>query len=185
MGLRLASNAARARCYAEEANNSSLIGRDSMEATSSGGLNLISPVPGLVLTILFTAGRIGAEIETATAQQQQALFDYLPTIQTGLREVEDSLIATRRSGSNRQSKTGRFRALQRTLRLATFSLPERLFEFLEVLDAQRSLFSVELQRSRLGAIVNLYKAMGWWLGAMIAVLGSCSHLDQDRSSSSG
>ena len=65
-----------------------------MEATSSGGLNLISPVPGLVLTILFTAGRIGAEIETATAQQQQALFDYLPTIQTGLREVEDSLIAT-------------------------------------------------------------------------------------------
>ncbi|HEX6176081.1 MAG TPA: hypothetical protein VF089_18880 [Candidatus Binatia bacterium] len=39
---------------------------------------------------IFTAGRIGAEIGTATAQQQQALFDYLRTIQTGLREVEDS-----------------------------------------------------------------------------------------------
>jgi outer membrane protein, multidrug efflux system len=50
------------------------------------------------------------------------------------------------------------------LRLATLRYENCYSTFLEVLDAQRSLFSagqqVQLQRARLGAIVNLYKALG-------------------------
>jgi outer membrane protein, multidrug efflux system len=51
------------------------------------------------------------------------------------------------------------------LRLATLRYENGYSSFLEVLDGQRSLFSaelqqVQLQRARLGAIVNLYKALG-------------------------
>jgi outer membrane protein, multidrug efflux system len=122
-------------------------------------------VAGGLTAPIFTAGRLGAEVETATAQQQQALYDYLRTIQTGLREVEDSLIATRKIREQQAAQDRQVQALQRTLRLATLRYENGYSSFLEVLDAQRSLFSaelqqVQLQRARLGAIVNLYKALG-------------------------
>ena len=106
-----------------------------------------------------------AEVETATAQQQQALYDYLRTIQRSFREVEDSLIATRKIREQQAAQDRQVQALQRTLRLASLRYENGYSSFLEVLDAQRSLFSaelqqVQLQRARLGAIVDLYKALG-------------------------
>ena len=55
------------------------------------------------------------------------------------------------------------------MQLATLRYENSYSSFLEVLDAQCSLFNaelqqVQLQRARLGAIVNLYKALGGgWL----------------------
>ena len=60
-----------------------------------------------------------AEVETATAQQQQALYDYLRTIQRSFREVEDSLIATRKIREQQAAQDRQVQALQRTLRLAS------------------------------------------------------------------
>jgi multidrug efflux system outer membrane protein len=143
-----------------------LLGVESTELSDwfSRGSRVWQIAGGLTAPI-FTAGRLGADVETATAQQQQALYDYLRTIQTGLREVEDSLIATRKIREQQAAQDRQVQALQRTLRLATLRYENGYSSFLEVLDAQRSLFSaelqqVQLQRARLGAIVNLYKALG-------------------------
>jgi multidrug efflux system outer membrane protein len=143
-----------------------LLGVESTDLSDwlNGGSRVWQIAGGLTAPI-FTAGRLGAEVETATAQQQQALYDYLRTIQTGLREVEDSLIATRKIREQQAAQDRQVQALQRTLRLATLRYENGYSSFLEVLDAQRSLFSaelqqVQLQRARLGAIVNLYKALG-------------------------
>jgi multidrug efflux system outer membrane protein len=56
-------------------------------------------------------------------------------------------------------------ALRETARLAQRRFDEGYSDYLEVLDAQRSLFTVELsrvttQQQRLRALVQLYKALG-------------------------
>jgi multidrug efflux system outer membrane protein len=147
----------------------SLTGLLGVESTELSNLfsrgSHIWQVAGSLAAPIFTAGRIGAEIEAASAQQQQALYDYLLTIQTGFREVEDSLIATRKIREQQQAQARQIQAFQRTLRLANLRYDNGYSSYLEVLDAQRNLFNAELQqvqleRARLGAIVNLYKALG-------------------------
>jgi multidrug efflux system outer membrane protein len=122
-------------------------------------------VAGGVSAPIFTAGRIGANVEAVTAQQQQSLYDYLLTIQTSFKEVEDALIAGRKLREQQQAQDRQVRALQRTLRLATLRYDNGYSSYLEVLDAQRNVFNaelqqVQLQRSRLGAAVDLYTALG-------------------------
>jgi outer membrane protein, multidrug efflux system len=114
---------------------------------------------------IFTGGRIAGQVNIATAQQEQELHNYLMTIQTAFREVEDSLIATRKIREQQAAQDRQIQGQQRTLRLATLCYENGYSSYLEVLDAQRSLFNaelqqVQLQRARLGALVNLYKALG-------------------------
>jgi outer membrane protein, multidrug efflux system len=114
---------------------------------------------------IFTGGRIAGQVNVATAPQEQELNSYLMTIQTAFREVEDSSIATRKIREQQAAQDRQIQGQQRTLRLATLRYENGYSSYLEVLDAQRSLFNAELQqvqfqRARLGALVNLYKALG-------------------------
>jgi outer membrane protein TolC len=89
----------------------------------------------------------------------------LASRQEALRLVTKRFEATRKIREQQAAQDRQVQALQRTLRLATLRYENGYSSFLEVLDAQRSLFSaelqqVQLQRARLGAIVNLYKALG-------------------------
>jgi outer membrane protein, multidrug efflux system len=82
------------------------------------------------------------------------------TIQTAFREVRDSLIATRKIREHQAAPDRQIQGQQRTLLLATLRYENGYSSYLEVLDAQRSLFNAELQqaqlqRARLGALVNL------------------------------
>ena len=75
------------------------------------------------------------------------------------------MIATRKIREQQQAQDRQIQAFQRTLRLATLRYDNGYSSYLEVLDAQRNLFNaelqqVQLQRARLAAIVNLYKALG-------------------------
>jgi outer membrane protein, multidrug efflux system len=74
-----------------------LLGFESTELSDwfSRGSRIWQVASGVTAPI-FTAGRIGANVDVATAQQQQSLYDYLLTIQTSFREVEDALIAIRK-----------------------------------------------------------------------------------------
>jgi multidrug efflux system outer membrane protein len=114
---------------------------------------------------IFTAGRIRGQVEAVSAQEQQALYGYVLTIQQAFQEVEDSLIATRKIREQQAAQDLQVQAFLRTLRLATLRYENGYVSYLEVLDAQRSLFNAELQQvqlqgARLAAIVNLYKALG-------------------------
>jgi multidrug efflux system outer membrane protein len=114
---------------------------------------------------LFTAGRIGGEVKAAEAAQQQASYGYQQSIQNAFREVEDALLDRAKSGQRLEALSRQLKALRNYARLARLRYDEGYTSFLEVLDADRSLFNVELshtsgQNSLFRALINIYKSMG-------------------------
>jgi multidrug efflux system outer membrane protein len=114
---------------------------------------------------LFTAGRIGGEVKATEAAQQQALYSYQQAIQNAFREVEDALIDRRKSGQRLEALARQLKALNNYARLARYRYDEGYTSYLEVLDAERSLFNVELshttgQNVLFRSLINIYKAMG-------------------------
>jgi multidrug efflux system outer membrane protein len=114
---------------------------------------------------LFTAGRIGGEVKAAEAAQQLAVYSYQQSIQNAFREVEDALIDRSKSGQRLEALTRQLKALRNYARLARLRYDEGYTSYLEVLDADRSLFNVELaytggQNTLFRSLINIYKTMG-------------------------
>ena len=121
---------------------------------------------GVPLTVpIFSAGRIGGEVKGAEAFQKQALYGYLQTVQNAFREVDDALVDRAKSAQKLQALNRQVNALKNYARLAGMRYDEGVTSYLEVLDAERSLFNVELskaagQNALFRALINIYKAMG-------------------------
>jgi multidrug efflux system outer membrane protein len=114
---------------------------------------------------IFSAGRIGGEVKASEAAQKQALYGYQQAIQNGFREVEDALIDRSKSKQRLDALERQVRALQNYARLARMRYDEGYTSYLEVLDAERSLFNVELthtgsQYNMFRSLINIYKSMG-------------------------
>ena len=114
---------------------------------------------------IFTAGRIGGKVKGAQAFEQQVLYGYLQAVQNGLREVDDALVERAKSDQRLQALGRQVAALENYARLARMRFDEGVTSFLEVLDAERSLFNVELshsagQNALFRSLINIYKAMG-------------------------
>ncbi|HID48512.1 MAG TPA: RND transporter, partial [Chromatiales bacterium] len=127
---------------------------------------------GQLLGPIFTAGRVSGQVQASEAVQRQALFQYLQTIQTVFREVDDALITTRKTREELAAQGRRVEALRDYARLATLRYNEGQVSYIEVLDAERRLFDTELlytqnQNAVHASLVSLYKAMGggWILNA--------------------
>jgi multidrug efflux system outer membrane protein len=127
---------------------------------------------GVPVTVpIFTAGRIGGEVKAAEASQEQALESYLLTVQNAFRDVEDALIDRTKSGQRLEALDRQVKALRKYVNLAGLRYDEGYTSYLEVLDADRSLFNVELsyissQNDLFRATVNIYKTMGGnWIEA--------------------
>jgi multidrug efflux system outer membrane protein len=121
---------------------------------------------GGVLTVpIFTAGGIAGQVQQAEAQQQQALFAYQQAIQTAFRDVENALVASQKSREQAAAQARQVDALRTYARLARLRYDNGYTSYIEVLDAERSLFNAELNYSRsqsqvLTALVDVYKATG-------------------------
>lgn len=114
---------------------------------------------------IFTAGGIAGQVLQAEAQQQQTLLQYQQVIQNAFREVEDALIDNRKSREELAAQLRQAESLRTYARLARLRYENGTTSYLDVLDAERNLFSVELAYTQaqgrvMLAIVNLYKAMG-------------------------
>jgi multidrug efflux system outer membrane protein len=114
---------------------------------------------------IFTAGKIKGQVKQAEAIQQQALAKYLQTVQTAFREVEDSLVDQRKSRERLAVQGDQVKALKNTRRLAGLRYDNGYSSYLEVLDAERSLFNGQLSQvqtkgSLFQSLVNVYKSMG-------------------------
>ena len=114
---------------------------------------------------IFTAGAIAGQVQAAEAVQQQALFGYQKTIQEAFREVNDSLVSQDRTREQLLAQRRQVEALQQYASTARLRYDNGYTSFIEVLDAERSLFNVQLQYTQthqvqLQAMVNLYLAMG-------------------------
>ncbi|MBW2690413.1 MAG: efflux transporter outer membrane subunit [Deltaproteobacteria bacterium] len=120
---------------------------------------------GNVTVPIFTAGRIKGEVEVAKAIQQQTLINYQQIIQNAFREVDDALVDQDRTRETLDAQSQQVMALNDYAHLARLRYDEGYSSYLEVLDAERSLFNVDLTYTQtradlFSALINLYKAMG-------------------------
>ncbi len=114
---------------------------------------------------LFTAGKISSQVKATEAAQEQALYRYQQSIQTAFREVDDSLVDQNKSREQLAAQKRQVEALRTYATLARLRFDNGYSSYIEVLDAERSLFNVELsytqgQGNLFLALISLYKAMG-------------------------
>ena len=114
---------------------------------------------------IFEGGAITGQVKQAEAVQQQALYTYRKAIQTAFQEVDDALISSQKLREQFDVQQRQVDALATYAHLARLRYEGGYTSYIEVLDAERSLFNAQLsqtqtQASVLVAYVNLYKAMG-------------------------
>ena len=120
---------------------------------------------GDLLAPIFTFGAIEGQVMTAEAAQREALYRYQQSIIAGFRDVEDALVATTKGRETQAAKGRRVNALKTYARLADNQYEAGTTSYLQVLDANRSLFSgqldyVQTQTTVLTSLVDVYRAMG-------------------------
>jgi multidrug efflux system outer membrane protein len=114
---------------------------------------------------IFTAGALAGQLQSAEAAQQQALFAYQKAIQEAFREVNDALINQDRTREQLHAQRRQVEALRQYAATAHLRYDNGYTSYIEVLDAERSLFNVQLQytqtqQAEFQAMINLYLAMG-------------------------
>ncbi|EGI76474.1 efflux transporter outer membrane subunit [Hylemonella gracilis] len=114
---------------------------------------------------IFQGGRNKANLDLATVRKDIAVAEYEKTIQQAFREVADQLVARDQLAAQLQAVEAQERSQQRATLIAEARYAQGVGSFLEVLDAQRQLFSVQqsliqVRRSMWSAAAQLYKALG-------------------------
>lgn len=141
-------------------------------STSSTALSsLFTPASGMWNFIpkidmpIFNAGRNSANLKLAEIRQQQSVVNYEQKIQAAFKDVADAL-ALRDSISRQIDAQQRYLdSLQITLQRARGLYASGAVSYIEVLDAERSLFTtqqtlLDLTNSRQVNEINLYAALG-------------------------
>jgi multidrug efflux system outer membrane protein len=119
---------------------------------------------GVTLPI-FNAGRIRNQVAQTEAFQREALSNYEKSILVGFQEVENALIDRTKFSQAREVQARNVAALQRFRDLAALRYKEGATIYLEVANAEQSLFNAQLayvatQSQLFESYANLYKAMG-------------------------
>lgn len=120
---------------------------------------------------IFEGGRLRAQVDQVTAQQQQTLEAYRKTVQGAFREVNDALVSVGRNADAEDAYTRAMNAAKRALQLAQARYDAGYSPYLEVLSAQRTANDatvawIQNRQARLTATVDLFKALGGgWKGA--------------------
>ncbi len=114
---------------------------------------------------IFNAGRNSANLTLAEVRQQQSVVSYEQKIQTAFKQVRDAL-ALRDSINNQLAAQRRYlNSLQITLQRARGLYASGAVSYIEILDAERSLFStqqtiLDLIYARQTNETNLFTALG-------------------------
>ncbi len=126
-------------------------------------------VTGQVLQPIFHWGEISGQVDAAQAIQKQALYGYVNTVHSAFSDAENVLSNRSRTERQRDAELNQVKALRRYERLARMRYTEGVTSYLEVLDAERTLFDTELSYSQTQArlsksVVGIYRALaGGWL----------------------
>jgi len=133
-----------------------------------GGLNSNLATWGYAANIaqpIFEGGQLRGNLRLAESQRRQQLIAYKQTIQGAFRDVSDALIAYDKFHSVRVAQEITVHDLQETVNTSLKRYRGGITTYLEVLDAQRSLFNAELtlaqdRGNEYQSLVQLYKALG-------------------------
>ena len=130
----------------------------------SGGSKAWSFGPSITLPI-FDMGRNQANLDAARAGREIAVAQYEKSIQSAFREVADALAGRATLADQLSAMQAQAAAERDRFRLADLRYRNGIANYLDLLDAQRSLFAIEqaLAQVRLAQRANevqLYKALG-------------------------
>jgi NodT family efflux transporter outer membrane factor (OMF) lipoprotein len=114
---------------------------------------------------IFNGGRVPSNIELQRAFTQETFITYQQTVLTALQDVENALIASSKEYEHRKALADAVTYNVKAVSLAVQLYTQGLTDFLNVLDAQRSLFAsqdalVQSNRTVSTNLVALYKALG-------------------------
>ena len=147
----------------------SLAGLAGLESVSAsdlfrGGSRYFTAGPTISWRI-FEGGRIQANIAAADAREEQSLHQYVRAVLTGLRDVEDALVAYGKERSRRDALMEAVEANRRSVVLARDLYVNGVGTYLAVLDAERTRYEAEdtLAQGNEALVVDLiaiYKALG-------------------------
>jgi outer membrane protein, multidrug efflux system len=121
---------------------------------------------GMPITVpIFTAGAIRGQVKASEALQKQALIRYQQVIQQAFREVNNALLDQSKTRDQLQAQNRQVETSRAYERLARIKYENGYTSYLEVLDAERSMFRsqlacVQTQAVLFRALVSLYKSMG-------------------------
>lgn len=122
-------------------------------------------IGGSILAPLLNRQALNAQVDIGQSQRNQALYSYEKTVRNAFKEVNDSLDAITRYGEQLTELVAQQAVAQETLRIAQNRYSNGYSSYLDVLDAQRTLFSVQTsvvqaKNNLLLAQIDLYKALG-------------------------
>jgi multidrug efflux system outer membrane protein len=131
---------------------------------ASGPARVYNVAPS-ALQAIFHGGQIRNQVRQAEAQQRELLVTYQQTIYTALREVSDALVGYDRLREQYNQQGELVRTLADRVRLSELRYRGGLDSYLQVLDAQRNLFTAQLELARVSqlertAVVQIYRALG-------------------------
>jgi multidrug efflux system outer membrane protein len=156
---------ARAAYFPQVTLSGTLGGQSSQLASLFSGSNSSWLFVPQVTQPIFTAGRLKSGVKLAQAERDTALVQYERTIQTAFSDVSNALIAHQRTRESRVEQERLVAALQDRKDLAYARYHGGVDTLLNALDADRDLFTAELNLAQIHvnellSVVQLYKALG-------------------------
>ncbi len=120
---------------------------------------------GVFIPLALFGGGGRSDIAAARARADEARAGYEQSVLTAMGEAADALVGVRTGRDQLSAEAAQVTALQDAYALARRRYDAGISSYLEVLDAQRSLFAAQLalagvRRQYLDASVQLYKALG-------------------------
>lgn len=114
---------------------------------------------------LFYAGKLDFQVMEAKAIYEQAYYNFQQVLLEAFKEVNDALIGVQKNKELLIEQEKQVKVLREYLKLATWRYEEGEVDYLNVLDAERTLFDSELayataQADVFTAIIELYTALG-------------------------
>jgi len=137
---------------------------DQLDGLFKGDTWTWSFIPRITLPI-FDAGRNQANLKVSEVDREIFLAQYEKTIQNAFREVADALAQYGTLGEQMEAQQSLTDATAVSYRLSEARYRSGITSYLNVLDAQRSLYSaqqglISVRLSRLVNLVTLYKVLG-------------------------
>jgi outer membrane protein TolC len=137
---------------------------DTLPALLDNPLRLWS-VGGSILAPLLNRQALNAQVDVSMSQRNQALYNYENTVRNAFKEVNDSLDAIARLQEQLDELQEQATVAQEALRIAHNRYRNGYASYLDELDAQRTLYSVQtsvvqVKNNLLLAQVDLYRALG-------------------------
>jgi multidrug efflux system outer membrane protein len=158
----------------------SLTGTGGFESATLGDLFkwssrafLLGPLAGTALDIpIFDGGRRKGNLANARAVYEEDVADYRQQVLVAFREVEDNLSDIRILEAQTRTQSDAVKASQRAADLSRVQYTEGAVNYLDVIDAQRTVLQarqaeVRLQGVQAASTVNLIRALGGGWGDVI------------------